>query len=140
MFVLLLVVTFTLATAASYGVARLFNAPLSGIVTRLVPDEFAVAWQRYILFGLFLVGVNGGVRIWEFEKYVLPGGATPQPLLLTADRWALEVYRTLMGTLQSVAIVLLILFVVGLFAYVIVRSREVRYTADGRRPVAPAAA
>src|SRR5262249_42395978 len=90
MFVLLLVVTFTLATAASYGVARLFNAPLSGIVTRLVPDEFAVAWQRYILFGLFLVGVNGGVRIWEFEKYVLPGSVAPEPLVLTADRWALE--------------------------------------------------
>ena len=133
MFVLLLVVTFTLATAASYVVARLFDRPLGGIVARLIPDDLAIAWQRYILFSLYLVGVNGGVRIWEFEKYVLPGGAAPVPLVLTADRWALEVYRTLMGTLRSVAVVLFVLFVVALVAYFIVRSREGDGAAASRR-------
>ena len=124
MFVVLLIVTFTIATAASAAVARVFDRPLSGIVTRLIPDELAVAWQRYIIFGLFLVGINGGVRIWAFEKYVLPPFAQADPLVLNADRWALEVYRTLMGTLRSVAVVLLILFIVALVAYVILRQRE----------------
>ena len=76
------------------------------------------------LFGLYLVGVNGGVRIWEFEKYVLPLGSEHETLILTADRWALEVYRTLMGTLRSVAAVLLLLFVLALIAYLVVRARE----------------
>ena len=124
MFVLLLVVTFTLAVAASFIVARMFNQPLAGIIARLIPDELSLAWHRYILFGLYLIGVNGGVRIWEFEKYVLPIGATHDTLVLTPDRWALEVYRTLMGTLQSDAGVLLLLFILALFAYLIVRAKE----------------
>jgi hypothetical protein len=124
MFVVLLIVTFTIATAASAAVARVFDRPLSGIIARLIPDELAVAWQRYIIFGLFLVGINGGVRIWQFEKYVLPPFARAEPLVLNADRWALEVYRTLMGTLRSVAAVLLVLFVLALVAYIIVRQRE----------------
>src|SRR5947207_14975290 len=124
MFVLLLIVTFTLAAIASAVVARMFNQPLAGIIARLIPDELSVAWHRYVLFGLYLIGVNGGVRIWEFEKYVLPLGAEHETLVLTPDRWALEVYRTLMGTLRSVAAVLLLFFVVGLVAYLIVRARE----------------
>ncbi len=124
MFVLLLIVTFTIATAASIVIARMFNQSLAGIIGRLIPDELAVAWHRYVLFGLYLVGVNGGVRIWEFEKYVLPIGAERETLVLTPDRWALEVYRTLMGTLRSIATVLLLLFVLALFGYLVVRARE----------------
>jgi hypothetical protein len=124
MFVLLLVVTFSLATAASYVVTRMFDKPLAGIIARLIPDELSVAWHRYVLFGLYLIGVNGGVRIWEFQKYVLPIGAARDTLILTPDRWALEVYRTLMGTLQSTAQVLLLLFICALIGYVIVRARE----------------
>jgi len=124
MFVLLLIVTFTIATAASFVIARMFNQSLAGIIGRLIPDELAVAWHRYVLFGLYLVGVNGGVRIWEFEKYVLPIGAQREALVLTPDRWALEVYRTLMGTLRSIATVLLLLFVLALFGYLVVRARE----------------
>jgi hypothetical protein len=124
MFVVLLIVTFSIATVASAAVARVFDRPLGGIVARLIPDELAVAWQRYVVFGLYLIGINGGVRIWEFEKYVLPPFGRAEPLVLTPDRWALEVYRTLMGTLQSVAGVLLGLFVAALIAYVVIRQRE----------------
>ena len=138
MFVLLLIVTFTLATVASFVVARMFDAPLAGIVARLIPDELAVAWHRYIVFGFYLIGVNGGVRIWEFEKYVLPLGNSHETLVLTPDRWALEVYRTLLGTLRSVASVLLLLFVLALFAYLIVRSRE-RTTRPRSLAASPAA-
>jgi hypothetical protein len=45
---------------------------------------------------------------------------------LTTDRWVLEVYRTLIGTLQSVAWMLLVFFVFSLVAYVIVRVSERR--------------
>lgn len=139
MFVLLLIVTFTLATAASYVVTRMFDKPLAGIIARLIPDELSVAWHRYVLFGLYLIGVNGGVRIWEFQKYVLPIGAARDTLILTPDRWALEVYRTLMGTLQSTAQVLLLLFICALLGYVIVRARE-RTSLSTATPVARAAA
>ena len=134
MFVLLLVVTFTIATASSYVIARMFDRPLAGIIQRLIPDELAVAWQRYILFGLYLVGVNGGVRIWQFEKYVLPFNGARDVLVLTPDRWALEVYRTLMGTLRSVAVVLFVLFLVALISYLGTRAKE----SDPQRAKRPA--
>jgi hypothetical protein len=47
-------------------------------------------------------------------------------LQLTTERWGLEIYRTIIETLQSIAWMLLIFFVVTLIAYVIVRGREVR--------------
>jgi hypothetical protein len=45
---------------------------------------------------------------------------------LTTERWILEVYRTLIGTLQSVAWMLLVFFVFALIAYVVVRIGERR--------------
>jgi hypothetical protein len=47
-------------------------------------------------------------------------------LQLTTERWGLEIYRTIIETLLSIAWMLLIVFVVTLIAYVIVRGREVR--------------
>ena len=52
--------------------------------------------------------------------------------MLNADRWILEVYRTLIGTLQSVAWILLVFFVFSLIAYVIMRGFELRR--QGRPP------
>jgi hypothetical protein len=78
------------------------------------------------------------VRIWQLERYITPHATTrgPEgardvpadalPLVLTADRWILEVYRTLIGTLQSIAWMLLVVFVFALLAYVIVRAMEMR--------------
>jgi hypothetical protein len=36
----------------------------------------------------------------------------------------MEVYRTLMGTLRSMAVVLFVLFVLSLMAYFVIRARE----------------
>jgi high-affinity nickel permease len=45
---------------------------------------------------------------------------------LTPDRWMLELYETIIGTLQSTTILLLVFFVFALIALVIVRIFEVR--------------
>jgi hypothetical protein len=51
---------------------------------------------------------------------------------LTTERWVLEVYRTLIGTLQSTAWMLLVFFLFALIAYVVVRIGERRATtSDG---------
>ena len=46
--------------------------------------------------------------------------------VLNADRWVLEVYRTIISTLQSTACMLLAFFIFGLIAYVVVRGFEMR--------------
>ena len=45
---------------------------------------------------------------------------------LTTNRWVLELYQTIISTLQSVAITLLVFFVFALLAVVIVRVFELR--------------
>jgi len=49
------------------------------------------------------------------------------PLVLTGERWMLEIYRTLLETLQSIAWMLLIFFVFALIAYVVVRAFELKH-------------
>jgi hypothetical protein len=130
MFITLLIVTFAIACATSLVVVRLFRAPITAILARVVSPELSGAWHRYLNFAVVVVGVSGGVRIWELEKYITARSKDAEPVVLTADRWVLEVYRTLIGTLQSAAWLLLVFFVFALIAYVIVRGFELRRTGE----------
>ncbi|KPJ52509.1 hypothetical protein AMJ39_07665 [candidate division TA06 bacterium DG_24] len=124
MFAVLLVVTFVIAVLVSFVVVRLFEKPIRAILGRIVSEELSKAWERYLKFAIYVVGVSGGVRVWELEKYITPQGEETEPIVLNAARWTLEVYRTIIGTLQSVAWMLLVFFLFALIAYVIVRGRE----------------
>ena len=127
MFLALLAVTFLIASLVSFVVAKVFDRPLRQILVRLVTEDLSAAWHRYLLFAIYVVGISGGVRIWNLERYINPGtGPDSPPLVLTPDRWTLEVYRTVIGTLQSVAWMLLVFFGFALVAYVVVRGLEAR--------------
>ncbi|MCE5252420.1 hypothetical protein LLG96_19640 [bacterium] len=126
MFITLLFVTFAIAVITSFIVASVFNKTVSKILNRIVSEELGSAWKRYILFALYVVGISGGVRIWDLEKYITPRTKDEIPLLLTTDRWVLEVYRTIISTLQSIAWMLLVFFLFALVAYVVVRGFELK--------------
>lgn len=134
MFLTLLVVTFAIALVTSLVVVRLFRVPIRAILDRVVSVELSGAWHRYLDFAVVVVGVSGGVRIWELEKYITARAKDMKPVVLNSDRWVLEVYRTLIGTLQSAAWLLLVFFVFALIAYVIVRGFELKR--QGRPPAA----
>ena len=53
---------------------------------------------------------------------------------LTTERWVLEVYRTLIGTLQTTAWMLLVFFLFALIAYVVVRIGERRTGSGNTQP------
>ena len=122
----LLPATLIIAIAVSFIVTRLFHRPIATILRRIVGEELSAAWQRYVTFAIYVVGISGGVRVWELEKYVNPRGKDTPPVVLNTDRWTLEVYRTVIETLQSIAWMLLVFFVATLVAYVIVRGFELR--------------
>jgi hypothetical protein len=107
-------------------VAFLFKKPVSKIMQRLVSDDIYTAWTKYITFAIYVVGISGGVRVWDLEKYINPSGPDKTVLELTMERWVLEVYHTLISTLQSVAWMLLIFFLFALIAYVIIRGFEMK--------------
>lgn len=124
MFFALLGATFVLALLVSWVIARLFKKPVQQILDRIIADDISSAWTRYLTFAIYVVGVSGGVRIWDFEKYITPMESGGMLAKLTPEVWTLEIYRTIIGTLQSVAWMLLVFFLVSLIAYVIVRGRE----------------
>ena len=105
------------------------DKPVATILDPIIGDEISTAWHRYIKFAAYVVGVSGGVRIYSLERYINAPelhGESGKVLELTSERWVLEVYRTIIETLQSIAWMLLVVFVATLIAYVIVRGREVR--------------
>jgi len=128
MFVTLLLVTFLVALSVSGLVVLVFSKPVSQILRRIVSDDLSSAWLTYMRFAMLVVGVSGGVRIFELERYITPERCnnSARVLELSTDRWILELYRTVIGSLESIAWLLLVFFVVALIAYVIVQLAEAR--------------
>lgn len=125
MFLELLGVTFAVALVMATAAALLFVRPIDKILGRLVSDELAPVWRRYIVFAIYVVGISGGVRVWEIDRYITPD-KEGKLLVLTSDRWVVEIYKTIMGSLQGVAWMLLIFFLFALVAYVVVRGFEMK--------------
>jgi len=126
MFLTLLVVTFLIAIATSALVASLFSRPVKKVLDRLVSDDLGSTWRRYTIFAVYVVGISGGVRVWDLERYITPRTKDDLPIALNSARWVLEVYKTIVGTLQSIAWMLLVFFLFALLAYVVVRGFELR--------------
>ena len=124
MFFTLLATTFALASLVSFLAVRFFDRPIGAIFERIIGDEISSAWHRYVKFAAYVVGVSGGVRVYNLERYISASDLHPEEqkvLELTRERWVLELYRTIIETLQSIAWMLLIVFVATLIAYVLVR-------------------
>ena len=133
MFFTLLIVTFLLASAVSYGVVRTFDTAVGKIFERIIQDEIAAVWQRYVAFAAYVVGISGGVRIYQLERYISAPHKDTDVLVLNAERWTLEIYRTIIEALQSLAWMYLVVFIFALIAYVVVRGFELRHAPDENR-------
>jgi hypothetical protein len=135
MFLALLGVTFIVALVVSGVVMRAFNPPIARILKRIIADDISEGWLQYVRFAILVVGVSAGVRVYELERYINPNRFSDNAgvLSLTRDRWVLEVYRTVIETLQGIAWLLLCFFAVALIAYVIVRIFELRREKSGSR-------
>lgn len=129
-FLLLLIVTLVVAVTVSATVIRAFTKPVDKILSRVIGDEIASAWRKFLMFALFVVGVSSGVNIWKLEQFVrspqpfVDGKPPMEPPALTPEYWGLEIYRTIIETLGGLAWALLVFFVVALIAFVIARRKE----------------
>ncbi len=134
MFLTLLAVSLLLSVAVAWGVTWMFSKPIDRILTRIIADDISKAWRRYMQFATLVVGVSSGVRIHALERYITAPQwmekDKAQIIALTTERWVLEVYRTVIETLQGIAWMLLAFFAVALLAYVIVRLSELKRAAS----------
>ncbi|MGI2137877.1 hypothetical protein [Shewanella baltica] len=126
MFFTLLFITFALSITVSFLVVSIFKKPLGEIFSRIIQDSISAAWQKYIIFATYVVGISGGVRIYDLERYITARHKDVEILQLTLERWTIEIYRTIIETLQSIAWMYLIVFIFALIAYVIVRGFEIK--------------
>ncbi|HJV80242.1 hypothetical protein [Noviherbaspirillum sp.] len=134
MFLLLLLVTLLVASGVSYAVAKAFAGPLDAILKRIIADEISAAWLKYMKFAILVVGISAGVRVYQLEKYITPmrWEKDPKIMELSFERWVLEIYRTVIETLQGIAWMLLVFFVFALVAYVFVRVAELKLGEKGK--------
>jgi len=124
MFLQLLLVCFLVAAAVSALPVVVFIKPIRSILKRVVGEEIYTAWTRYVMFAMVVVGITGGVRLWELGRYITPDEKTGKLLELTHDRWVLEIYSTVLGTLGADTWMLLVFFLVALIAFVVVKGFE----------------
>lgn len=140
MFYSLLFATLLTSLLTSAVVALLFRKSVGGILARIMHDEISTAWKRYIIFAVIVVGISSGVNLYKIEQYV-PGAqghwieqtkpdgekeAEWVPPVLNNETWTLEIYRSIIGTIQGIAWALLVFFLVSLVAFVIVRGQEMK--------------
>jgi hypothetical protein len=126
MFITLLIANLIVAFVVCLIIATVFKKPIDKILQRLVAEDIYSTWSKYIIFAIYVVGISGGVRIWDLEKYISPHIQGEGILQLTSERWVLEIYRTIIGTLQSNAWMLLLFFIFALIGFIIVKGFEVR--------------
>lgn len=128
MFFTLLLVTFLISSAVSFFTVKLFDKPIEAILNRIITEEISGAWHRYIKFAAYVVGISGGVRMYQLERYINAPHKDDEVLVLNAERWTLEVFRTVIETLQSIAWMFLIVFIVALLAYVVTKGIELKFS------------
>ena len=127
MFITLLVTTFLISFVVASIVVLVFSRPANKILARIISDEISKAWSKYLKFAIYVTGISSGVRVWDLEKYITKSQFEGSHIVqLTNERWVLEIYRTIISTLQGIAWMLLVFFVFALVAYVIVRAFESR--------------
>lgn len=129
MFYSLVIVTFLLALGLSYSVMYLFKSSIDAILARIIQDPIYSAWGKYTFFAGLVVGTSSGIRIYDMEKYISPIHYDTEQkqaiiLSLTQERWVLEIYRTIVETLQGLAWMMLVFFMVTLLAYVLLKRND----------------
>lgn len=137
MFLTLLPATLGVTLITCWIITRLFSTSLGKILQRIIKDDIASAWKRYIMFAIYVVGISSGVQIWNLERYIegfqkTKDGATLP--VLNSETWVLEVYRAVIGSLQGIAWALLLFFLASLIAFVIVRNGERMHKEENRNP------
>lgn len=130
MFITLLAVTLGVSLLTSGLVVFFFRKSIRQILDRIIGEGVAAAWQKFLTFCLFVVGVSAGAQVWKLEQYLQPQPIGPEGktrvLTLDGPAIALEVYRTIIQVLQGMAWALLVFFVVALIAFVLVKFGERR--------------
>lgn len=128
MFFLLIAGNFILVALVSVIVMKIFSKSVDKILNRVIKDEISLEWSKYIKFSAIVVGISSGMPTYTLSQY-LPNENIEKykPLVLTSERMVLEVYQTIIETLQGMAYAYCLFFIIALLAYVIIKRGEYKH-------------
>jgi hypothetical protein len=108
---LLLLLTIATAVTTAFVLARLTDKLVALLIGRLVDDkELCTAWTKYIRLAIYVVGVTGGVKVYQLERY-LSGSYELDPEI---GRIGIEIFRAASDAAVAVIWLLLPVFLVSL--------------------------
>lgn len=119
MFIALFGASFLLALALSATIAWLSREAMDTVLRRFVGDPVVRSgFEKYIRFAIVVVGLSSGTRAKALQEYIAAADWNKPALqaALTQEFWTLELYRTVMGTLEGVAGLLLLCIFLALIA------------------------
>ncbi len=129
MFYIMMFSNLLIAIIISLVTVKFFSKPVKNILERIIKDPISSTWSKYIQFSGMVVGISSGIRIYEMEKYISPLYQNENNIIieLTTERFLLESFRTLIETLQGLAWMLFVFFLIALIAYILVKIAEMKY-------------
>jgi hypothetical protein len=139
MFVVLFAVSFVLALALSVTVAWISREAIDAILGRFVRDPVVRAgFEKYIRFAI-VVGISGGTRVGVLQEYIAAPDWNKAALAaqLTQEFWVMQIYRTIVGTLEGMAGLLLLCIFLALIAPVVVRMLKMEPVETGEQQQQP---
>ncbi|HVH59538.1 MAG TPA: hypothetical protein VM709_04360 [Candidatus Sulfotelmatobacter sp.] len=120
--------SFLLALALSATIAWLSREAMDAVLRRFVVDPVVRGgFERYLRFAIVVVGISSGTRAKALQEYIAAAEWNKPALqaALTQEFWTLELYRTVMGTLEGVAGLLLLCIFLALIAPAVLRMLNV---------------
>jgi hypothetical protein len=133
MFVTLFAASFVLALALSITIAWVSREAIDSILRRFVADRAVRAgFEKYIRLAIVVVGISGGTRVRVLQEYLAASDLNKEAMAaqLTQEFWALEIYRAVVGTLEAIALLLLVCIFLALIAPVVVRMLKLEPVKD----------
>lgn len=113
MFVTLLLANLAASLLVCLAAVLIFRLPLAKVLKDRFSEDAAAVWMKFILFTVFVIGISVGTRIWEIERYAEP----QRSVTISQNLLALEVYKTVIATMQVSAVLLFVLLTVVGLAY-----------------------
>jgi len=133
MYVALFTVSLILALALSLTIAWISREAIDSILRRFVEDTVVRdGFVKYIRFAIVVVGIAGGTRVRALQEYISASSwnKTAMEQALTQEVWVMEMYRTAIGTLEALVLLLLVCIFLALIAPVVVRMLNAKPAKD----------
>jgi hypothetical protein len=123
MFLALFCVSLVLAFGISATVAWLSKDVIEGILHRFLAERIATAVSKYLRFAIVVAGISDGTRAGALRDYISAPNYSRDELTrqVTPEFWALELYRTALGSLEGILWLLLIFSLGAIVAIVLIR-------------------